>query len=180
MIRKGINTIAIAKKLQENLERDEGRYGDIELFYDHGDSSEPGVRRPTTYMGRRYGADATLSVIDIILAKDKRVFLAVEIEEGKVRPKTIVGDIFGILLCDKIRVLNRVYAIKKAVVIVAIAVSDKGRQVEKYERLERHLKRYLKKHPSESVSKIKIIPCSTSDLIRRLERLIRLVAGKES
>ena len=180
MKRKGINTIAIAKKLKENLERDKLRYPGIELFWDLGKPSEPGVGRPTTYMGRRYGRDATLSVVDIVLTKNKKVFLAVEIEESKqVNPKTVLGDIFGILLCDKLRFQKKDYLIKKSVVIVAIAVSNKGKRAKKYKRFERHLKRYLTKHPSESVSKIRVIPCTTSELIRWIERLIRFVAGKE-
>jgi hypothetical protein len=41
---------------------------DIKVFYDHGDSrTNQEVCQPTTYMGRRYGSDATLSGLDIAI-----------------------------------------------------------------------------------------------------------------
>jgi len=97
----GINTKAVAEQLKQMLDAAPDRFTSVKLFYDHGDSSKPEVCQPTTYMGRRYGADATLSAVDIVVTKGSKVIIAVEIEESTIRPKTIIGDIFGIVLAKK-------------------------------------------------------------------------------
>ena len=131
----GVNTRAVAEQLKEKLDTDPKRYSGIELFYDHGDSSKPEVCQPTTYMGRRYGADATLSAVDIVVTKNKKVILAFEIEESTVRPKTVIGDVFGIALTDRMRIQGKHYSIKNTAMIVAIADDGNGKQSEKYQRL---------------------------------------------
>lgn len=174
----GINTRSIAEELKKQLDVDKTRYAGINLFYDHGDSSKPEVCQPTTYVGNRYGSDATLSSVDIVVTKEKNVFIAVEIEESQIRPKTILGDIFSVVLSDKIRIKGRTYSIKNATVIIAISDNGKGKQFDKYDRLQRHIDKYLKDNPSKSVTKVKIISCNTKDLVRRIERLIRREIGK--
>lgn len=174
----GINTKNIAESLKKKLDADPKRYYGIKLFYDHGDSSKPEVCQPTTYIGKRYGADATLSGVDIILTKDKNAFIAIEIEESQTRPKTILGDIFSVILSNKIRIKGEPYSVKNATVIIAISDTGKGKQSAKYSRLERHLNKYIKLNTSTSKNKIRIVSCETKDLVRRIERLIRLEAGK--
>ena len=177
---QGVNTKAVGEQLKKRLAADPRRFGRLDVFYDHGDSSKPEVCEPTTYMGRRYGADATLSAVDIVVAKGKNVSLAIEIEESTVRPKTVIGDIFGIALADRIRIQGKPYSLENATIIVAIADNGKGRRSEKYMRLERHLGRYFKANPSNRVKKVRIIPCSANDMVRRIERLIRLETGKQT
>lgn len=171
----GIYTKAAAEKLISRLDADPVRYRGIKVFYDHGDSSKSGVCQPTSYMGRRYGADATLSAIDIVVVKGKRVLLAVEIEEHKIRPKDIIGDIFGIALADNIRIKGMKYSNRNSKIIIAISYDGKGKLPAKYTRLENHLSRYFKVKPP----KVKIICCPIDKLVTRIERLIRLEAGKK-
>ena len=175
---QGVNTKVIAEQLKYNLDSDQAKYPGIEVFYDHGDSSKPEVCEPTTYMGRRYGGDATLAVVDIVVVKDKKIFLAIEIEEGTFRPKTVIGDVFGIALADKMRIQGEPYSINDTIIIIAITEDGKGKQSAKYARLERHLDRYFKANPSKIVKKVRIISCPIDDLVRRIERLIRLETGK--
>lgn len=176
----GVNTKAVAEQLKHKLDADPVRFGGLEMFYDHGDPSKPEVCQPTTYMGRRYGADATLSAVDIVVAKGKSIILAIEIEERNVRPKTVIGDVFGIALADRIRIQGKPYSIKNATIIVAIADDGKGKRSAKYVRLERHLDRHFKANPSKAVKKVRIIPCPMHDLVRRIERLIRLETGRRT
>lgn len=175
----GVKTRDIAETLEKQLNADENRYKGIKTFYDHGDSSKPEVCQPTTYMGRRYGSDATLSCVDIVVVKDNNVFLAVEIEESQIRPKTIMGDIFGVVLSDKISIKGKPYSVKNATVIIAISDDGKGKQSNKYTRLERHINKYLKSHQSKNVTKIRIITCKEDKLVRRIERLLRLETGRK-
>jgi len=174
-----MKTKSIAEHLKQKLLSDPERFRRIEVFYDHGDSSKPGVGWPTTYMGRRYGRDATLSVVDIVIAKGKNVILAIEIEEGIIRPKDVIGDVFGIALADRIRFKEKPYSIKNATTIIAIVDDGKGKRSAKYFRLERHLDRYFNAISSKTLKKVRIITCPTHDLVRRIERLIRLETGKQ-
>lgn len=178
----GQRTRQIAERLRENLRSDPVRYSDVQLFYDHGDSSNAEVCQPTSYMGRRYGADGTLSGLDIVLVHKGRVFLLVEVEESQVRPKTILGDVFGVVLAERVSIRGRSYPIGDATMIVAITVSGGGRRAEKYTRLERHLHKYLDALRSTMrqirVAKIRIVTSDSDDLVRRIERLVRLETGK--
>jgi hypothetical protein len=175
---QGINTRAIAEKLQHRLQADGERFAGVELFYDHGDSSNPEVCQPTSYMGRRYGKDATLSGLDIIITRDSRVIMAVEIEESTVRPKTIIGDVFGIALADRIRIQGKPYPLRNVSVIVAIATGSGKGQSEKYLRLERHLGRYFREHHQKTVKSVRIVPAHPDNLVKRIERLLGLEIGK--
>ena len=174
----GMNTKAVAERLKHQLDLDPERFRCIDLYYDHGDSSKPEVCQPTTYMGRRYGADATLSGVDIVAAKGKDIVLAVEIEEGAVRPKIILGDVFGIALAQRLRIHGKPYRVNKATIVIGIAAPGKGKQPEKYARLERHLNAYFRENPSPSIKKVRIVSCPINDLVRRIERLIRFEVGK--
>ena len=179
----GHRTRQIAERLEENLRADPERYSGVQLFYDHGDSSKTEVCQPTAYMGRRYGVDATLSGLDIVLVYRGRVFLLVEVEESQVRPKTIIGDVFGVVLSERVSIRRRSYPIGDATMIVAMTVSGKGRQADKYIRLERHLRKYLNtlrdaRPPQTRVDKIRIVTSDSEDLVRRIERLVRLEIGR--
>ncbi|GAB6283487.1 MAG: hypothetical protein STSR0008_22600 [Ignavibacterium sp.] len=175
---QGLNTKAIGEQLISNLNANQKKYGGINVFYDHGNSSKPEVCQPTTYMGRRYGRDATLSGVDIVVTKDKKVILAIEIEESTVPPKKVIGDVFGIIIADRIRIKGKPYPIKNTTIIIAIADDSKGKRPAKYIRLERLLNPYFKDIFSKPLKKVRIITCPTSDLVRRIERLIRLETGK--
>lgn len=177
---KGVNTKAIAERLKTKLNDDPERFKDFEVYYDHGESSKPEVCKPTTYMGRRYGTDATLSEVDIVVTKGRNVILGIEIEESSVRPKIVLGNIFGIALANKMRIQGNSYSVKNITIIIAVTVDGKGRKSAKYKRLEHHLDRYFKANPSKSLKKVRIIPCLISDLVGRIERLIRLETGKHS
>ncbi len=174
----GINTRAVAEKLTKMIEADGKRYKGIKVYYDHGDSSNPQVRQPTTFMGKRYGNDATLSGVDIVALKEDKVIAAVEIEESKVRPKTILGDIFGIVLASGLSIHSKRYKLRDTAVNVAVADDGIGKRSLKYKRLQRLLNRYFAKNPPEAVKKVIIVTTSTNDLVRRIERLIRLEIGK--
>ncbi len=103
----GANTREIVKKLKKKLDADPQRYKGLMVFNDHGESSKSGGCKLNTYMGRHYGNDATLSAVDIIITKNSKVILAVEVEESSVRPKTVIGDIFGVAIAERIRIQGK-------------------------------------------------------------------------
>jgi len=67
MKQQGINTRAVSETLKVKLDNNPDRFPGIKLFSDHGDSFRIEVCQPTSYIGTRYGADATLSAIDIVI-----------------------------------------------------------------------------------------------------------------
>lgn len=180
----GLRTREVAEKLVAKLRADPVRYSGVKLYYDHGESAKAGVCQPTSYMGRRYGADATLAGLDIVLVKNRKVLVAIEIEESDVRPKVVLGDVFGLILADRVRIGGRSYLVDGTVLIVAVTVGPRGSRRAKYLRLERHLRKYLlqlnQAAGRQRVKKIRIVPVEPRDLVTRIERLIRLEAGKQT
>ncbi len=79
----GANTKAIAEQLKSKLDAELERFKDIKIFYDHGDSLKPEVCQPTTYMGRRYGTDATLSTVDIVVVKVRTLSLLLKLKKAQ-------------------------------------------------------------------------------------------------
>ncbi|MFC1896015.1 hypothetical protein ACFL0Q_05080, partial [Thermodesulfobacteriota bacterium] len=175
--RDGARTQRIAEELAESLPKPE-----YSVLFDHGDSSRSDVCQPTSYMGRRYGADATLSGIDIAVVHRGKLIILVEIEESAARPKTILGDIFGVAVADRVRIQNRAYPIDGVTMIVSLTVEEKGKRAVKYLRLERQVSKYLAEHDGASgnprVGKVRVITSNAEDLVRRTERLVRLEAHK--
>jgi hypothetical protein len=178
----GKRTRQIAERLEERLRADPVRYSGVQIFYDHGDSSKTEVCQPTSYIGRKYGADATLSGLDIVLVCKGKVFLLVEVEESQVRPKTILGDIFSVVLSERVRIKAKSYPIEDATMIVAMIVNSKGQQAKKYIRLERRLHKFLNALRSikqkTRLDKFRIVTSHPDDIVRRIERLVRLEIGK--
>ncbi|MBN2465644.1 hypothetical protein JXD38_08515, partial [candidate division WOR-3 bacterium] len=105
-----------------------------------------------------------------------------EIEERTSRPKTILGDIFGVVLADAARIGGRRYSIDRADVLVAMVAPKRGRLAAKYVRLERHVNKYVRvlreSGRSRSVRAVRIVTTTSEDLVRRIERLVRLTARK--
>ncbi len=182
--KQGFHTRNIATKLRENFKRDHPRYSGIRVYFDHGNKGRnKTVCRPIAYMGRRYGADATLAGLDIVLVQDGSACLLVEIEEDpSTRPKTIVGDIFATLLSDNIRIKTKSYPIRTATFLVALAIRKKGKRLQKYARLKRHIGKYLEAFHKAGlacgVKKIQIITCEKEDMERRIEKAIRRETGR--
>jgi hypothetical protein len=192
MTTEAINTRKIAEQLEKRIKArtsaDEKWLAGIEIRYDHGDAAQsPSVCQPTAYMGRRYGSDATLSGVDIVLIKDGKVVLAVEVEEKQTRPKIILGDIFSLILAEGIHITKeghptekQSYPIDDAVIIIAVVTPEKGKKAEKYKRLERCVGESVNALSRAGKRKVRIVPSSEGDLVRRIERLIRLELGKLS
>jgi hypothetical protein len=170
----GIRTQTIAEELQKKLVKT-----NINVFFDHGDSkTNSNVCRPTAYIGKRYGGDATVSSVDIVLEKDGVIIGIVEIEESDAtRPKIIIGNIFSVIISDQIMINKKSYKIKDAFMVVGVVVSGKGKREGKYIRIQRLLKKrlpdYYSSRPEQRISKVRIITTTESDLVRRIERLVR-------
>ena len=97
--RRGQLTAKMARKISAYWE--EHGYS---VLYDHDPSSE-NVRKIVSSFGEQpYGRRTQLSHVDIAIVEKSsdRVFALIEIEETTDKPKTFLGDVFGVLMGDHI------------------------------------------------------------------------------
>lgn len=74
-----------------------------DVLYDHG-SPQDNVGKIVSQFGDKHGREAELSQLDIaIVGRDSdKVLALIEIEETNDSPKTLIGDLFGVLLGDHV------------------------------------------------------------------------------
>jgi hypothetical protein len=109
-----------------------------DVFYDHGISSE-NVGKIVSTLKREYGRDDELSQLDIAVVEqgsDKAVLL-VEIEETSDRPKTFLGDIFGVLFGKHIYFRRRELQVGNFTTLLVVGISkaehiDRNQHIQDY------------------------------------------------
>lgn len=180
---QGLATKEIAILLKHSLGKD-SELKHLEICYDHGDRKiSENVCQPTTYMGRRYGSDATLSGLDIVVKLRRKVLVVAEIEERTARPKTILGDIFAVVLADNAMISGDACKLRDVELLIAMITPEKGKIAEKLVRLERHANKYIKvlrdSGRSQSVRKVHIEPVSENDFIQCVEKRLRWIVKKK-
>lgn len=76
------------------------------VFYDHGNPDEyPNVVAVKGFYGQQVANRNRLADVDVLVAnQDYEILLLIEIEESKMPPKTILGDVFSILFCNRVAV----------------------------------------------------------------------------
>jgi hypothetical protein len=76
-----------------------------DVLYDHGaKSNDANVGKIVSWFGDKYVREAELSQLDIAIVKENsgEVFALIEIEETADRPKTFLGNVFGMLMGEHI------------------------------------------------------------------------------
>ena len=78
-------------------------FDNYEVLFDHGISGE-NIGKIVSYFGDKNQRGTQLSYLDIALVKksSNKVVALIEIEEKANRPKTIIADIFGFLMGEKL------------------------------------------------------------------------------
>jgi len=73
------------------------------VLYDH-DSTKENVGKIVSWFGDKYGRESELSQLDIAIIEkgSDKAFALIEIEETNDTPKTLMGDVLGVLLGDHI------------------------------------------------------------------------------
>jgi hypothetical protein len=94
-------TVETAKHLQDFL-KDKG----YDMFYDHGDPSNNNVSTIVSWYGdgKKPERETELSQLDLAIVEQSsnKVIALIEIEETNDRPKTLLGDVFSVLIGDQI------------------------------------------------------------------------------
>lgn len=114
------------------------RYRDHIVYYDHGDSqAEPKVAVIHGFCGSEATNVTRLAEVDVMVAApDGELVLLIEIEEGAIPPKKLLGDLMAILMCNAFAVKTDVEHQHFKVgpdthFIVAGVVSPKGNKLRK-------------------------------------------------
>lgn len=81
---------------------------EYEVFYDHGDpNTDAGVAACRAFFGEEARNTNILADIDILIGKEEEAIALIEIEETSNSPKKIIGDIFAIAMCNKVKIKLR-------------------------------------------------------------------------
>ena len=98
------------------------------VFYDHGTPSE-NVGNIVSTLEEKYGREDELSQLDIAIVekspdlKDRAVVL-VEIEVTSDRPKTILGDIFGVLFGEHVFFKRKELQVREFTTLIVVGISQ--------------------------------------------------------
>ena len=103
-MKNGEYTAEFGEELTEELEP----YTNFQVYYDHGDKSEPNVGHITPYFrDKEYNGSTTLSNVDILITRKtddvEKPIIIIEIEEAPSSPKKILGDIFNLFFAGSVR-----------------------------------------------------------------------------
>jgi hypothetical protein len=153
-----------------------------DIFYDHSTSSE-NVGKIGSTLKKDYGRDDELSQLDIAIVEhtsDKAVLL-VEIEETSDRPKTFLGDIFGVLFGKHIYFKRRELLVGDFTTLLVVGIS-KTEHTERNQHIEDYANK-IKRSLGTQNSKIGKVVIKTyrdkKDMLENLPTLLEMVINGE-
>ena len=113
-------------------------FENYDVFYDHGTASE-NVGKIVSALKRAYGKDDELSQLDIAIVEQNtdNVIALVEIEETSDRPKTLLGDIFGVLFGNHIFFKGKELQVGDFTTLIVVGISktehlDRNQHIQDY------------------------------------------------
>lgn len=132
-MRKGARTGEFGKWLLQYVEG-EARFRDCTVYYDHGDQAhDPHVCAIQGFCGDALVSSNRLADVDVVLATQSgEILCLIEIEETSATPKTLIGDVFAILMCSRFAVREggrrRYLEITPDTRLIVAGVGDAGGQ----------------------------------------------------
>ena len=107
----------------------------LKVHYDHErkKNREGKWFRAVAYMDELGHPDraTSLSYVDLIVVKGKTALVICEMEESGADPKTIIGDVYNLLIADGIRHSDSEYTIEDAHIVLGFTAKEGGRGEEK-------------------------------------------------
>ena len=150
------------------------------VFYDHGNRQEnPNVVAIKGFFGDKVTNRNRLTDADVLVVKDdKEVVLLIEIEESRMSPKKLLGDIFGTLLCNHFAVTkengNQYFRVSgKTVLIIAGVAPNPSEQEDELDTIRNIVMPRLQKFsiPNDTVQIDNIKIVTNEDIFITLEKL---------
>ena len=158
----------------------------LAVFYDHGEKEDnPNVVAIKGFYGHQVSNKNRLADIDVMVVNnDKEVKLLIEIEESKMSPKKLLGDVFAILMCNQVSVTienkRKDFCLSSnSHLIVAGIVSSRGRGQDKIiNTIMPRLQKFKVPDDSIRIDKIKcVLGEDISKVIEILKNEINTVLG---
>jgi hypothetical protein len=130
-----------------------------QVLYDHDPAGEAVGKVVSSFGDLPYDRNTQLSHVDIaIVEKDtNKVFALIEIEETTDKPKTILGDILGVLMGEHVSFGKQRPLLVDEQTILVVLVKSKVSHIKRYEYLH------------EKVMKIKASLLTTNSVIGRID-----------
>ena len=137
MVKHGIETGKFGFWLTKYM-RSKLKYRNYEVFYDHGNNKKyKNVVSTVGFFGEEVKNRNRITHVDVMVANpDKSIELLIEIEERPCSPKKVLGDVMGILMCNrfsvKIEGIHRYYKPKRSTKVFIVGVlPKKGDRIKK-------------------------------------------------
>ncbi len=152
------------------------------VYYDHGNQQEDSK---VVVIKGFYGDKVTninrLADIDVMVVNnDNEIILLIEIEESKMPPKKLLGDIFTVLMCNRFAVrmgnANRYYeASSKTLLVIAGVVPNQGNERNKIrDTIIPRLQKFHTPNDAIQIDKIKIVTGNNiSETIEELKNEVK-------
>jgi hypothetical protein len=146
------------------------------VYYDHGNQeAESNVVIIKGFLGEKVTNANRLTDVDIMVVNNREVVLLIEIEEGTMSPKKLLGDIFSTVMCNKFAVRieneNRYFDLAAETrLIIAGVTPDQGDGLSKIEdTVMPHLRKFGFPNDALQSDKIKIV--AKTDILKTLVEL---------
>jgi hypothetical protein len=138
----------LGKKIREKY----SDWSDVQVFYDHLNTKDEFTCSPTVFWGE-LNSRTRLGQLDIVVLVDGKVRIVCEIEETVSPPKKIIGDVYGVVLADSIRIKGKEYPIGDVDFLFAVKLDDSPVKKAQLEELNEHVQKNL---PSTSSNRMRV------------------------
>ena len=112
------------------------------MYYDHGDPMDNNVGKIVSSIEQDYGRKDGLSQLDIAIVdqSNDHVLALVEIEETTDRPKTLMGDLFGVLFGEYLSFKRKTLKVGLFTTLLVTGIGDAA-----FEQRNQHILRVAEK-----------------------------------
>ena len=156
------------------------------VFYDHGNpQDDPTVVVIKGFFGDEVTNRNRLTDVDVMVVNnDKEIVLLIEIEENRMSPKKVLGDIFSTVMCNQFAVRtgneNKYFGAssKTSLIIAGVIPSfpNQGNELNKIRNIiEPRLQKFKAPNDALQIDQIKIV--TETDISKVLEELKNEVRG---
>jgi hypothetical protein len=146
------------------------------IYYDHGkQETESNVVVIKGFLGDRVTNANRLADVDIMVVSNGEVVLLIEIEEGTMSPKKLLGDIFSAVICNQFAVRienqNRYFSLSSEtrLIIAGVAPDQENRPSRIEDTIMPRLRKFGFPKDALQFDKIKVV--AKTDIFKTIDEL---------
>ena len=143
-MKQGYDTGQLGRWLEEQFAK-EIALRPYQFYYDHGESSSPHVGAVKGFFGNKISNANRLADVDFaVVEPNGEAVLLVEIEERKSQPKKLLGDVFALLMCNRVAFGQQNFALLPTTkILVAGVIEPKGSKREQLQVIQQRLNAFV-------------------------------------